>query len=497
MEGETTEQKWRICQNFAEVNKVMEIAPMPQGNIRMKQQRLSGHKYVSVFNFASGFYAMKVAEESKPYTAFYVEGRGYFWYKRMPFGLTGVPSTFANMTATHLHDLLTDGMMELFMDDGGSAVDTFEEGMNKLRTICQRIRDSDLSLSTAKSQFFMTEAVFAGARVGPKGVAPDLTKLTAIINWERPADALNLASFLGITGHYRDLIRNYARIEEPLRNLLRAVELPASYSKSTYHRIMEQHKLAPHWNETHTKCFTKLKVVITQEPVLQNPHFDGTPFIVTSDGCKSGFAAVLSQKCKVTLPNGKVVERLHPIAFTSKRTSKTEEKYKPFLLEFAALKFTLDKFADIIWGSPVEIETNCQALHDVLLNDKLNATHTRWQDSIISYNITDVRHVPGKINVVTDGISRKWEGTPSQVGDGSEWTVSKDWEERTGLTNDILEVDVCKEHQRLRARFEKEPLFAQVVDAIFGIQNKSTSICDKRRARHRAEQYLIEEGKLW
>ena len=389
-EGETTEQKWRICQNFAEVNKVTEIALMPQGNIRMKQQRLSGHKYISVFNFASGFYAVKVAEESKLYTAFYVEGRGYFWYKRMPFGLTGAPSTFANMTATHLHDLLTDRMMELFVDDGGSAADTFEEGMNKLRTICQRIRDSDLSLSTAKSQFFMMEAVFAGARVGPKGVAPDLMKLTATINWERPADALNLALFLGITGHYRGLIRNYTRIEEPLRNLLRAVELPASYSKSTYHRIMEQHKLAPHWNETHTKCFTKLKAVITQEPVLQNPRFDDTPFIVTSDGCKSGFAAVLSQKCKVTLPNRKVVEKLHPIAFALKRTSKMEEKYKPFLLEFAALKFTLDKFADIIWGSPVEIKTDCQALHDILLNDKLNATHTRWRDSIISYNITDV-----------------------------------------------------------------------------------------------------------
>lgn len=38
MEGETMEQKWRICQNFAEVNKVTEIAPMPQGDIRMKQQ---------------------------------------------------------------------------------------------------------------------------------------------------------------------------------------------------------------------------------------------------------------------------------------------------------------------------------------------------------------------------------------------------------------------------------------------------------------------------
>ena len=104
---------------------------MPQGDIRAKQQRLSGHRWVSGFDFAAGFYAVLVDPGSRPYTAFYVEGRGYFWYKRMPFGLTGAPSTFANMTATHLYDLLAEEAMELFVDDGGTAADTFEEMMGK------------------------------------------------------------------------------------------------------------------------------------------------------------------------------------------------------------------------------------------------------------------------------------------------------------------------------------------------------------------------------
>jgi hypothetical protein len=29
--------KWRICQNFAQINKVTKVAPMPQGDIRAKQ----------------------------------------------------------------------------------------------------------------------------------------------------------------------------------------------------------------------------------------------------------------------------------------------------------------------------------------------------------------------------------------------------------------------------------------------------------------------------
>ena len=43
-ESDKSEPKWRICQNFSQINKVTKIAPMPQGDIRAKQQRLSGHR---------------------------------------------------------------------------------------------------------------------------------------------------------------------------------------------------------------------------------------------------------------------------------------------------------------------------------------------------------------------------------------------------------------------------------------------------------------------
>ena len=78
------------------------------------------------------------------------------------------------------------------------------------------------------------------------------------------------------------------------------------------------------------------------------------------------------------------------IAFTSKRTSTSEEKYKPFLLKFAALKYSFNKFSNIVYGYPVEVETDCQALCDVLMNDKLSAMHARWRDGVLAHNIVDV-----------------------------------------------------------------------------------------------------------
>ena len=316
---------------------------MPQGDICGKQHQLSGHQWVSMFDFAAGFYAVLVDPESRPYTAFYVEGWGYFWYKQMPFGLTGAPSTFAHMTGQHLYDLLVEEVMKLFVDDGGTAADTFSEMMDKLWRIFTRIHEQGLSLSASKSKLFMTTVVFAGMTVGPNGVQPDLSKLMAIVNWKTPETVLNLASFLGLTGWFRDLIKDYAKIEMLLRDLIREVVLPDKYSNTVYQHVMANHTLKNRWEEKHVKAFLKLKGLMTSKPVLQGPKWDGMPFVITSDGSKEACGAVLVQKSTTVLTSSKTVTRLYPIAFMSKRTSRTEEKYKLFLEVLAVPPLFLQK----------------------------------------------------------------------------------------------------------------------------------------------------------
>jgi RNase H-like domain found in reverse transcriptase/Reverse transcriptase (RNA-dependent DNA polymerase) len=490
-----TQTKWRVCQDFGELNKVTKVPPMPQGDIRAKQQRLSGHRWINTFDFAAGFYACEIGPEDQPYVCFYVEGRGYFCYKRMPFGLTGAPSTFAEMTAQALGDLVGI-LFELFVDDGGMAGDDFTETLTNIRTLLTRVREKGLSLSATKSSFFMTEAVFAGGRVGPTGIKPDLTKLTAIVDWKRPTDLQNLSAFTGLTGYFRSLIKGYAALAQPLTDLMRSLDLPKGKGKAAYRRAMKGHSLLGLWKEEHEKAFLGLKVALTNEPVLKGPKFDGTPFVVTTDGCKYGFAGMLSQRHTAVLPNGKEVTHMHPVAFSSKRTSESEEKYKPYLLEFAALKFSLDKFSDLIWGYPVELETDCQALRDHLLNDKLNSTHARWRDGVLAHQIIDIRHRPGRLNPVADGISRKYVNLPTEKNDGHEWTVSEDWEARTGIQNDIFQIESLPTYDALRNRFANEKIFLNVIEALAELEH-GKSIRERKKAKHQAEGYMIQDGKLW
>jgi hypothetical protein len=331
----------------------------------------------------------------------------------------------------------------------------------------------------------MTEIIFAGSCIGPDGVLPDNTKLTAIVDWRQPIHLLNLSSFLGLTGYFCDLVKGYVRLAQLLTDLIRAVGIPKNVGKSAY-------------RSAHKNAFLGLKIALTSDPVLKAPRFNGTPFIVTSDGCQEGFGAMLAQCFVETWPGGKIVEKLHPIAYASKCTSPAEAHYKPFLLEFVALKFALDKFDDIIWGFPIEIETDCQALRDVILSDELNTTHARWRDGVTAHQIIDVCHIPGCINLVGDRISRQDEDQPHVEGDGSSWSIIPDWEDARGLEYDLFSVtDAGSDtHHKLRKQFKDELIFIEVVDALLGL-NESSSVNDRKQAAHRAEGYFIEDGKLW
>jgi hypothetical protein len=99
-------------------------------------------------------------------------------------------------------------------------------------------------MSPSKTNLFVSETVYGGALVGQNGVQPDPAKLTAIVEWQTPQNALNLSSFLGLTSWFRDLIKGYASKEKVLRDLISEVHIPAGSGKATWQCLMRTHQLA-------------------------------------------------------------------------------------------------------------------------------------------------------------------------------------------------------------------------------------------------------------
>ena len=140
------QNKWQIRQDFTELNRVTKVPPMLQGDIQRKQQNLSSHRWITVFDFANGFYMCKIKQEDQPYMCFYEEGHGYYAYMWMAFRLTRAPSTFAGMTAAAIGDFMGT-FIKLFINDGSLAGDNFEKMLANTEQLLEQIsKRASLSL---------------------------------------------------------------------------------------------------------------------------------------------------------------------------------------------------------------------------------------------------------------------------------------------------------------------------------------------------------------
>ena len=157
------------------------------------------------------------------------------------------------------------------------------------------------------------------------------------------------------------------------------------------------------------KSLQQPKKLITQLPCLAhyNPKSEN---ILTTDASTKELGATLWQKQK----NG----NLKPIGFASRFLSDTEKKYAINELELLAVVWGLEHFRLYIYGKPIELLTNHQALEPLIKRNRSNKTYsarlTRWLDRLAHFDI-QIKHVAGKHLNLTDYLSRNPISKPEPI----------------------------------------------------------------------------------
>lgn len=90
----------------------------------------------------------------------------------------------------------------IFIDEISIYFRTFEEHMKHLRVVLSFIREKQLCAKFIKFEFRILEERFLGHVIYIGGVGVDPSKAEVVINWERPKNAFEVQSFLGLTGYY-------------------------------------------------------------------------------------------------------------------------------------------------------------------------------------------------------------------------------------------------------------------------------------------------------
>lgn len=124
----------------------------------------------------SGYHQVEVEESHKQRTVFTVGPLGFYEFHRLPFGLVNSPATYQRLMEEVLGDLHLD-ICFIYLDDLIIFSKTYEEHLDRIQRVLQRLRESGLKLSTKKCTFFQEKVKYIGHIVSKDGIEPDPAKI--------------------------------------------------------------------------------------------------------------------------------------------------------------------------------------------------------------------------------------------------------------------------------------------------------------------------------
>ena len=365
----------RICVDYRALNAVTKQDSFPLPNIEDSISQFSGNCYFSTLDLISGYHQIALGDDSRELTAFSTES-GLYQYRVMPMGATGSPATFQRLMNVLLSGIPTE-QAQAYLDDLLVGGKSFEDHLNNLEMVLNRLRDHGLKLNLSKCKFFHREAEYLGHIVSAGGVKPSRTNVKAILDFPQPRTVRQVKRFNGMVNYYRKFIPEAATIMKPL------------YDVTTLRSLK--------WTELCEEAFNKVKELLVSPAVLGYPEFDSNePMIVTVDGSNDGAGATLSQS---QAGNERV------LGFASTAFNKSQRGYSATEKELAAMRFAVNHFRHYLYGRDFVIRTDHRAL--VYLN-KMKLVNDRLLRTAEELNIGRfvIEHLPGKDNVVADCLSR-------------------------------------------------------------------------------------------
>ena len=425
----------RLTVDYRRINAKTKKDAYPLPRIDDSLDALGGARLFSSLDAQSGYYQIPLDEDDREKTAF-TTPFGLFEYLRMPMGLTNAPATFQRLMQTAMNDL-TFQILLVYLDDLLVYASTFEEHLERLKTVFDRLREVGLKLNPEKCTLCRKEVEFLGFTVSEDGIHTSKAKIQAVNDWPAPKTLKELRSFLGFASYYRRFVEGFAKIAKPLHNIVS--HMYQQDKKKTTKRNSKHLSITDKWTAECQTAFNALKTALTQAPVLGYADFE-KPFILEIDASFEGLGAVLSQKQE----DGKI----RPVAYASRSLHPGErnmKNYSSFKLELLGLKWAVcEKFRCYLLGSSVTVYTDNNPLSH-LPTAKLGAVEQRWAAELAPFNI-EMKYKSGKNNSNADGLSRNPSSEPTSPCDTdtavscSVQTTQKqvEWEE---LDQDIFECD--------------------------------------------------------
>ncbi|GJW68498.1 putative nucleotidyltransferase, ribonuclease H [Tanacetum coccineum] len=336
---------WRVCIDYRKLNDATRKDHFPLPFIDQMFERLSGNEYYCFLDGFSRFFQIPIAPEDQEKTTFTCP-YGTFVYRRMPFGLCNVPTTFQRCMTAIFHDIVED-FMEVFMDDFSVFGNSFDQCLDNLDKMLGRCEETNLVLNWEKCHFMVKEGIVLGHKISEKGIEVDKAKIDVIAK---------LPYLTNVKG-----VRN---------------------SKFEF-------------SEDCKKAFNKLKEKLTTAPTIIYSDWN-VPFELMCDASDFAVGAVLEQ-----IIDGK----FKPIYYVSKTLNDAQAHYTTTEKELLIVVFSFDKFRPYLILSKTIVYTDHSALKYLFSKQDAKPRLIRWVLLLQGFNI-GIKDKKGAENLAVDHLLR-------------------------------------------------------------------------------------------
>ena len=398
--------EWRFCVDYRKLNAVTELMsfPIPHMSDVFDTLAQSKAEIFSTLDLRSGFWQVPLDKSTKSKSAF-ITHQGIFEFNRLSFGMVNSPMTFQSLMTKVLKSL-NFKIALVYIDDLLIFSKDFDQHLHHLNLVFENLRSANLTLHPAKCKFATKQVKYLGHYVSKDGLRVNPENTEKIRNCKSPINVKQLRSALGMMGYYRKFVKDYAKIAQPLNNLLK---------KDTKFQ----------WNEDCENAFNVLKTKLIEAPILRYPEFD-KEFILSVDSSEYSIGFVLSQE-----QDGKV----HPICFGGRALREFELKWHITDKEGLALVEGIQHYKHYLANKKFIVYTDNVSVKYLQKIKDCQGRLGRWGILLQGYTF-DIRHRSGSQNCTADFLSRQRydDSEPTESSDLADHIYSLDSHKYTQLT---------------------------------------------------------------
>jgi len=368
--------KW-LCVDYRQLNKITKWDSYFLLLIRELQDRLGRVKWFTSLNLKEAYYQVWMKEDEEWKTAFWTRYEHYE-YTVMPFELKNAPVTFQRLINDTLREYLNDFVIT-YLNNILIYSDDLEMHCSHVHKVLEKLNERALYVKKSKSKFEAKKIEFLDYIIQSEQIKKNLKKTDTVRNWPSPKWVKKVQVFLELTNYYWKFVPNYARIAEPLMQLM--------HKNKRWHWDKEQknvfHTLKKSLNRT-----THLRILnSTCKKVLKT---DASDFAVGA--------------CLYQIKD----EQQRLIAYQFKKLSRSEKRYEVHDKELLAIVKALQDWRPYLADTEkfIQIYTDHKNLRNFVTTKQLNQWQICWAEQLADYEF-QIHYKKDNENDKADALSRQ------------------------------------------------------------------------------------------